>query len=83
VQESSLMEKAKQDLAKRLNIPADQISVRSMESVEWPDTSLGCPEEGKMYAQVVLPGYKILLEAKGKVYEYHAGGKDVVFCKKR
>jgi hypothetical protein len=82
VQEKSLIEKAKQDLSKRLSIPEDQISLKSIESVEWSDTSLGCPEKGKMYAQVVVPGYKIILEAQGKTYEYHAGGSSVIFCEK-
>ena len=82
VKETSLVEKARKDLAQRLGISEEKISLKSIESVEWPDTSLGCPEEGKMYAQVVLPGYKIVLEANGKSYEYHAGGNDLVFCQK-
>jgi hypothetical protein len=43
----------------------------SAESVEWPDTSLGNPQPGMFYAQVITPGFKIILEAGGAQYEYH------------
>lgn len=73
--------RARQDLASRLGVSAESISVVRVEEVEWPDTSLGCPEPGKMYAQVITPGYRIILEAAEKEYEYHADkGKSVVFC---
>ncbi len=71
---------AKEDLAKRLGIPADSITVESVDQVDWPDASLGCPEPGKMYAQVITPGFRILLKADGKTYEYHSGARHVVHC---
>ena len=61
------------DLAGQLGIAAEAITVRSVEAVEWPDASLGCPKPGMMYAQVITPGYRIVLEANGQSYEYHAG----------
>jgi hypothetical protein len=61
------------DLAGQLDIAAEAITVRSVEAVEWPDASLGCPKPGMMYAQVITPGYRIVLEAGGQSYEYHAG----------
>jgi hypothetical protein len=68
------------DLAQRLGIAPDAISVISIEPVEWPDASLGCAKPGMMYAQVVTPGYRIVLEAGGKTYEYHTGGGQVATC---
>jgi len=44
----------------------------SAEAVEWPDASLGNPQPGMVYAQVVTPGYKIILSARGQQYEYHS-----------
>ena len=74
-------ERAKQDLAQRLSIPLDQIAIVKVEEVEWPDASLGCPEPGKMYAQVIIPGYRITLSAKGQTYDYHADrGERVALC---
>ena len=74
-----LVEQARGDLANRLGIPADQISVSSVQAVTWPDSSLGCPLPGMAYAQVLTPGVLILLEAGGSVYEYHAGRRSNVF----
>ena len=71
---------ARQDLAARLEISADEIQVVSIEAVEWPDASLGCPEPGMSYAQVITPGYRIVLEAGGEEYEYHTGTSSVVLC---
>jgi len=59
------------DLAAHLNIPAEQITVVHLEGVTWPDTSLGCPKPGEFYAQVLVHGYKVILEAAGHRYEYH------------
>jgi len=74
---------AVEDLARRLDIPREQIRVLKVERVEWGDTSLGCPQPGKMYAQVVTPGYRVSLEAKGKTYEYHTDlDRHVVLCEK-
>jgi hypothetical protein len=71
---------AKTDLAKRTGIAVNDIKTRSVEAVNWPDASLGCPQPDMMYAQVVTPGQRIVLEAGGQTYEYHSGGTNVVFC---
>jgi hypothetical protein len=67
-------------LAKNLGLDASQIEVISTEAVEWPDGCLGITQEGIACAQVVTPGYKIVLEANGKQVEYHTnqGGTEVV-----
>lgn len=60
-----------EDLAGRLDVAPDAITVASFEEVTWPDTSLGNPEPGRVYAQVLTPGYRVMLEAQGQRYEYH------------
>lgn len=78
---ASVTEEAISDLARQLRIPADQIEVVRSEEVEWPDASLGCPEEGMAYAQVVTPGFQVILETDSRVYDYHAGSDgDVFLC---
>jgi hypothetical protein len=77
----SLIEKAKEDLVQRLNIPVTQIGLVEAKTVVWPDASLGCPEEGMAYAQVLTPGYLIRLQLGDQVFEYHASrGSTVIFC---
>jgi hypothetical protein len=72
---------AKADLAARLGLSEADITVQSVEPVEWPDTSLGCPQPGMMYAQVITPGYQVLLQATGEVYDYRTtAGRLLVLC---
>ena len=66
-----LVELAKTDLANRTGIDKEQIAMVSVKAVDWPDTSLGCPEPGMFYAQVITPGYRIVLSHDGERYEYH------------
>ncbi|MFL5805099.1 MAG: hypothetical protein ACJ8CR_25565 [Roseiflexaceae bacterium] len=67
-----LADLARQDLAQQLGIKAEDITVASVEEVEWRNSSLGCPQPGMNYLQVITPGYRITLEAQGRRYEYHA-----------
>ena len=70
----------KEDLAQRLNVPTDQLRVVSVEAVDWPDTSLGCPKPNMFYAEVITPGFKIIIEAGGREYTYHTGRGEFVQC---
>ena len=75
------VEKARTDLMKRLDISSDQIRVVEAMLVDWPDTSLGCPQPGMVYAQVITPGYYIVLEAKEQQYPYHTDLEEqVILC---
>lgn len=67
-------------LATQLAIPAEKIQILDVEAVEWPDTSLGCPEPGMMYAQVITPGYRVRLQAGEAIYTLHTDGKRAVSC---
>jgi hypothetical protein len=62
---------AVQDLAGRLNVSVDQITVVEATPMTWPDAALGCPSPGKVYAQGRVPGYRITLEVSGVNYVYH------------
>lgn len=62
---------AREDLAARLNMDVGDVSVLSIEPVEWPDTSLGNPQPGLLYLQVITPGYKLILEVGDFPYTYH------------
>jgi hypothetical protein len=77
----NLVEKAKEHLAEILTIPVEQVNLIAAYAVVWPDASLGCPQEGMAYAQVLTPGYLIHLEYGNNPYEYHTGkGTQVIFC---
>jgi hypothetical protein len=68
----SLVDLARVNLAQRLGVAPEDVTVQSVEEVEFPDASLGIPEPDQMYAQVLTPGYTIKLSVNGQSYEYHA-----------
>ncbi len=68
---------AREDLAQRLAIPVEAITLISFEYLTWPDASMGCPRPDMMYAQVLVDGYRIILQADAKIYNYHGGGSPV------
>jgi hypothetical protein len=71
------------DLAERLAVAADAITVESATLVVWPDSALGCPAPGQEYAKVATDGAQILLNAQQRQYRYHAGGSRTPFlCEK-
>jgi len=73
--------KCKADLAARLEVSADELTVVSVEEVTWPDASLGCPEPGMDYTMALVDGYRIVLEVQGKAYEYHTDrARRFVYC---
>ena len=69
------------DLASRLGLTADVVTVVLTEDVIWPDGSLGCPEPGMAYTQALVDGFRIVLEAGGEEYHYHAAiGSEPFYC---
>jgi hypothetical protein len=76
------VEAARRHMAGVLDVPVDQITLLQVEPVTWPDTSLGCLQPGRVYAQVLTPGYRILLEYAGQRYELHSdqSGNSVISC---
>ena len=77
----NLVQLAKADLAQRVAVSIDQITLVEATEAEWSDSSLDCPQPDMAYLQVITPGYRILLEANGTQYEYHSNRDTyVVFC---
>jgi len=73
-----LVELARADLAQRLGIALSEIAVRDVQPTEFPDASLGVPEPGVNYAQVVTPGYIIKIAVNDESYMYHGADDRVV-----
>lgn len=67
------------DLAQRVGVGEQQVTVVSREEVTWPDGSVGCPKPGMMYTQVLVDGSRLVLEVDGKRYHYHAKGSHPYF----
>ena len=78
-----LIDIAKQDLAQRLELSLVEIDVLRIEKAEWPDSSLGCAEKNLTRLFVPIPGYRIIVTAKGYEYVYHTNKESgVLYCPK-
>jgi hypothetical protein len=62
---------AKRDLADRLKIGVDQITLIEATEFTWPNAALGCPSPGMVYASVRVPGYRVRLGVNGVEYNYN------------
>jgi hypothetical protein len=69
------------DAARRFQVAVDAVVLASAEQVTWGDGSLGCPEPGRSYTQVLVPGYRVTaITAAGRML-YHADTRgNVVTC---
>ena len=79
------VEAALHEAAAHLNTDAAGIHVERVEARQWPDRALGCPRQGIMYAQIVTPGYVIVLSGGSRELEYHTDetGRVLVLCQER
>ncbi|MFW6042635.1 MAG: hypothetical protein ACOC9C_03015, partial [Chloroflexota bacterium] len=63
------IEAATDSLSEMLDVDESEITIDTITDMEWPDACLGLPEADEMCAQVITPGYLIVLEVDGEVYE--------------
>ena len=69
------------DLAARLSIEADTITIAQARAVTWGSSAMGCPKKGMNYTQAIVPGLLLLLEADGTMYRYHGRmGSSLFYC---
>jgi hypothetical protein len=78
--EEALVAQATSDLAQRAGVDPASIQLIESSPQSWPDASLGCQQEGQLYAQVVTDGYRLVLEAGGQRYAYHTDRDKAVYC---
>ena len=75
---------ARRALSEKLGVPDKSFTLILSDEREWNDTSLGCPQPGMMYAQVITPGHRFIFEHGGDEYNYeyrtNGDGSIVVAC---
>ena len=77
ISKEEAVEKARKDLAGRLNIDESAINAQSVEDSGFPDMALGAPEDDEMSGQMITNGWRIRLGANGKSFEYRADKNQV------
>lgn len=71
---------ARADLAQRLGVPADSVSLVGTRPVEWPDASLGCAAGDETTAGGGSKGFVITLAHAGRRYTYHTDLRRAIPC---
>jgi hypothetical protein len=61
------------EAAKLANVPREQLAIVRAEAVVWGDGSFGCPEPGMEYAQILVNGYWVVINAAGQAYDFRVG----------
>jgi hypothetical protein len=61
---------AREQLAQSLGIPATEIQIDYTQRQNWPDACLGLPREDEVCAQVLTPGWRVILNAEGREFEF-------------
>ena len=71
---TAIIDAALRDLSQKLGrtLTRNNVDTYSWEQINFPDASLGCPQPGQMYAQVVTLGYKLSFTVNNVVYDYRA-----------
>jgi hypothetical protein len=79
---STVIDAAVADAATRAGVSLAEAALVSAEPVTFPDGGLGCPEPGVLYTQVLTPGYRVVVEAGGREYDYRAStrGGTIRWC---
>lgn len=75
-----MMERARQDLAKRLGVDPAKIRLAGMQPHRWDDNGLGCPRQGEAIHAEPVDGFKLSLRYAGRIYTYHTDRQDVRPC---
>jgi len=63
------------DAAKRFNVAESAVVLTSAEQVTWPDGSLGCPEPGRMYTQMLVEGFRVSAKTTEGELLYHTDSR--------
>ena len=77
----AIVEQVRADAAHRAGVAPAETHILRVEARDWSDASLGCPQPGRQYAQVVTPGYLVVAWAANRELEYHTDtGHMIVLC---
>lgn len=76
----SIVAQAQQDAGRRLSLDPEQVRAVSVLTVNWPDSSLGCPKPGIEYDAIPTRGYRLVFEAGAAQLIYHTSIQRVIPC---
>ncbi len=67
-------------VAQQLEVSVDEIEIVNSVRTEFSDSSLGCPQPGMMYAQVITEGYRTTARYNDQKFDVRSAGTYVKIC---
>ena len=80
--QADLAKLAIRTLAQELGVAEDRIVVDTIRAIDWRDSSIGCPQPGQAYLQVITPGHRITLRVDGQLHFVHEANGRAFVCRK-
>lgn len=69
-------------LSRETDVPVDEISLVSAAPMTWPNAGLGCPDPERMYAEVLVDGLLVKMQAGNRTFDVHTNGLQAfVLCR--
>lgn len=69
------------DAARRFRVDENAVVLTRAEQLTWNDGSLGCPQPGQMYTQMLVPGYRVVARTAEGELTYNTDTRgNVVTC---
>jgi len=69
------------DAARRFALSENEVVLVDAERVTWSDGSMGCPEPGTMYTQMLVSGFRVSAKTSAGQMQYHTDSRgSVVTC---
>lgn len=80
--EAEAVRLATRTLSEHLDVDEQSVKLDDVVAVDWPDSSLGCPEPGRSYAPIILSGYRVTLAVNDdeRTHRVHVVGTQAVVC---
>jgi hypothetical protein len=78
--EASMVEFSARDAGRTLGVAEEDVQLVSLITVDWPDSSVGCPRPNADYADEVTPGYRMVFRAGADTLIYHTSIRQAVRC---
>lgn len=75
-----MVEAAVSQAAMDFGVSRAEVELTNYSEQLWPSTALGCPEPGKSYAQIVVPGFQVVVSIDQTIAIYHTGDGRAIHC---
>lgn len=76
----SMVDLTARDAAAALDVPPESVQLASLLTLNWINSSLGCPKPTGVYTDESTPGWRIVFRAENGAVIYHTSDRKFVRC---